>query len=150
MIQVNMKKFFFDRALVTRAVDAATLKALSRFGSFVMTRARTSIRPGGKKHKTSAPGQPPRGHLGHLRDRIFFAYNPENKSVVIGPELLNGRMTNPSAPRLLEEGGTVTRRRSRLAKRPRTMRYLPRPYMKPAFEAERTKLDPLWRDSVRA
>jgi hypothetical protein len=38
------KQGFFDRAKVKNAVDAGTRRVLSRFGAFVRTRARTSIR----------------------------------------------------------------------------------------------------------
>jgi hypothetical protein len=75
---------FFDRDKVKRAVDAGTRKVLSKFGAFVRQRAKTSIR---KRKGTSPPGSPPYSHVGLLRRFILFAYNPQRKSVVIGPTL---------------------------------------------------------------
>ncbi len=41
----DIKKMFFDRAAVAGSVDKATASVLSKFGAFVMTAARRSIRP---------------------------------------------------------------------------------------------------------
>ena len=113
---------------------------LSRFGAFVRTRAKTSIR---KRKGTSPPGSPPHSHVGLLRKFILFAYDPTRKSVVIGPTLIRAES---QAPRLLEHGGEAVRRTKT---RTRRLRYRPRPFMQPAFAAEQSKLPPLWRDSVR-
>ncbi len=122
------------------AVDAGTRRVLSRFGAFVRTRARTSIR---KKKGTSPPGSPPHSHVGLLRKFILFAYDPQRKSVVIGPTLT--KESSP-APRLLEHGGdAVIEDRGKA----RHVRYRRRPFMQPALEAEKPKLSALWRDSVR-
>jgi hypothetical protein len=131
---------FFDRAKVKRSVDAATRRVLSKFGAFVRQRARTSIR---RRKGTSPPGSPPYSHVGLLRRFILFAYDADRKSVVIGPTLTK---EGSEAPRLLEYGGDtvveVEGKRQRL-------RYRPRPFMRPAFEQEKTRLPTLWRDSVR-
>ena len=76
---------FFNRDKVMRSVDAGTRKVLSKFGAFVRQRARTSIR---KRKGTSPPGSPPYSHVGLLRKFILFAYDPQRKSVVIGPTLI--------------------------------------------------------------
>jgi hypothetical protein len=131
---------FFDREKVKRSVDSGTRRVLSRFGAFVRQRARTSIR---KRKGTSPPGSPPYSHVGLLRKFILFAYDPQRKSVVIGPTLTKA---GSQAPRLLEYGGEVViedRGKKRLA------RYRPRPYMRPAFEAEKSQLPALWRNSIR-
>jgi hypothetical protein len=136
------KAGFFDRATVQSATDRATNRNLSRFGAFVRTRSRSSIR---KRKAISEPGQPPSSHVGTLRNFIFFSFEPTNKSVVIGPTRTSGAGT---APEMLEHGGTsafVPPRR----RRPVTARYRPRPFMTPAFDEERKKLPALWRDSVR-
>lgn len=130
------KGLFFDRARVTNAVDRTTRKNLSRFGAYVRTRARSSIR---RRRRISAPGQPPSSHTGLLKRNIFFVYEPTRRSVVIGPILLN---RGSGAPELLEHGGTVVRRGVR-------MTYRPRPYIGPAFEAEQDNLSRLWRNSVK-
>lgn len=134
------KGLFFDRARVTNAVDRSTRKHLSRFGAFVRTRARSSIRT---RRRISEPGQPPTNRTGLLKRNIFFVYEPSRRSVVIGPVLLN---SSSGAPELLEHGGTVIRE---VKGRSVRMTYRPRPYMGPAFEEEQNQLEKLWRNSVR-
>ena len=133
---------FFDRKKVISAVDRATRKVLSRFGAFVRTAARSSIR---RRKKPAKPGQPPTNWTGLLKRFLFFSFEPAKRSVVIGPAKLN--KPSRDAPELLEKGGTATRR-DRRGKRKRA-RYRPRPYMGPAFEKERKKLPNLWRNSVK-
>ena len=50
------KGLFFDRARVINTVDRTTRRNLSRFGSFVRQRARSSIRA---RKRISEPGLPP-------------------------------------------------------------------------------------------
>jgi hypothetical protein len=133
------KGLFFDRAVVTGSVDKATRKVLSKFGAFVRQSARTSIR---KRKATSELEQPPSSHTGLLKRNIFFVFSPETRSVVIGPILLN---KPTDAPRLLEHGDTVVRRRR---KRRVRMTYEARPFMGPAFEREQQQLPALWKNSV--
>jgi hypothetical protein len=133
---------FFDSKKVLAAVDRATRRVLSKFGAFVRTRARTSIR---KRKAVSLPGGPPHSHTGLLRRFLFFSYDPDNKSVVIGPAKISGTV-DPDALPALEYGGpsTVERggRRERISVKAR-------PFMGPAFEAERPGLPAMWRDSVK-
>jgi hypothetical protein len=131
---------FFDREKVKNAVDAGTRRVLSKFGAFVRQRAKTSIR---KRKGTSPPGSPPYSHVGLLRKFILFAYDPQRKSVVIGPTLIRA---GSEAPRLLEYGGEAVRRTKTKTRR---LRYRPRPFMRPAFEAEKPQLPALWKNSVR-
>ena len=134
------KGMFFDRNKVTGVVNRAERRVLSRFGAFVRTGARSSIR---KRKRVSSPGSPPSSHTGLLKRTIFFVYDPKKSNVIIGPVLL-GKGTN--APELLEHGGAATRRRR---KRRVRATYRPRPFMGPAFEREKPKLPQMWRDSVR-
>jgi hypothetical protein len=139
---------FFDVPKVTRAVDAATRKVLSKFGAFVRRRARSSIR---KRKAVSAPGDPPSSHRGWLRQHIYFAYDFAQKSVVTGPIQL-GRGT---APKALEHGGPSTgfrrfKSNGQWFTAMREIAYIrPRPFMQPAFEAELPNAPRLWRDAVR-
>lgn len=112
---------------------------MSKFGAFVRQTAKTSIR---KRKAVSEPGQPPSSHTGLLKRNIFFVFSPETRSVVIGPILLNQRT---DAPRLLEHGDTVVRRRRNRRVR---MTYEARPFMGPAFEREQQQLPALWKNSV--
>ena len=139
----SAKGAFFDRPKVKRAVDAATRRNFSRFGAFVRQRAKTSIRrpPKTARSRISRPGRPPYSHTGLLKRFLFFAYDADRQSVVIGPVLL--RKGDGKAPSLLEHGGVAVRKRKR-------RRYRPRPYMQPAFDAELPALPGLWKNSVKA
>jgi len=142
MIDMKIKQakgLFFDRPRVKSAVDRATRQRLSKFGSFVRTAARSSIR---RRKAASKPGQPPSSHLGLLKQHIYFIYEPNNRSVIIGPALLNQRRQSTPVPELLEHGGTVQRNTVSLL-------YAPRPYMRPAFDQEMDNVEKLWRNSVR-
>jgi hypothetical protein len=144
MIDMTLKAAkggFFDRTKVKNAVDAGTREVLSRFGAFVRQRAKTSIR---NSDDISRPGKPPHSHTGLLRKLIYFAYDRQRRSVVIGPTLINEE--GSYVPRILEYGGEVTRL---VGAQVRRYRYRARPYMRPAFEAEITQLPLLWRNSVR-
>jgi hypothetical protein len=139
------KGVFFDRKAVTGAVDRATRKVLSKFGAFVRRAAKSSIR---KRKRVSAPGEPPSSHTGLLKRFIFFGYDRDQRSVVIGPQRLNQKIGD--APHALEHGGASTvLEGSRRRRRKRRVRIRARPYMGPAFEKEQPKLAAMWRDSVK-
>ena len=139
-------KMFFDRKSVTDAVDRAKRKVLSKFGAFVRQRAKGSIR---KRKRASRPGEPPTSRTGLLKKFIFFGYDRNRDSVVIGPMRLNQKTGD--APPALEYGGpsriVTGRRRRRRVKRIVNIRA--RPYMGPAFEKEKAQLGPLWAGSVK-
>ena len=148
MIDMRIKAMFFDRPKVTRAVDRAKRRVLSKAGAFIRQRARTSIR---KRKRTSRPGEPPSSHAGHLRRLLLFGYDRQRESVVVGPV----GFRRSTAPRVLEVGGrtTVESRRGSLRggrrKKKRTVRIAARPYMAPAMEKERSNLPKVWRNSIR-
>lgn len=162
----SLKAGFFDRKAVADKVDATSRRVLSKFGAFVRTRARSSIR---RREGTSPAGRPPYSQTGLLKRFIFFAYDRDRAAVVIGPARLNGT-SDPGAPERLEHGGTkqgdgrtvsvargvgrdaagrfTSKGRDRITLSG-TLRYKPRPFMGPALEAERPQLPRLWKDSVR-
>ena len=144
MIDVRIKSMFFDRPKVIRAVDRAKRRALSRGGAFIRQTAKRSIRP---RKRISRPGEPPSSHAGHLRRLIFFGYDRQRDSVVVGP--IGFRRSK--APSVLEFGGrtVVESGRRRRRKEKRKVRIAPRPYMGPALEKERSNLPKVWRNSVR-
>ena len=142
MIGFEIKQLFFDRQAVISRVDTATRKVLSKFGAFVRRTAKGSIR---NRQRPAPPGSPPSSHTGLLKKFIFFGFDPDAKSVVIGPTRLD-RRGRGDAPSLLEHGGATTL--VRRGKRERAT-YAARPYMGPAFEKEQPKLPAMWRDSVR-
>jgi len=137
---------FFDRPGVLRIIDRGTAAGLSKFGAYVRQTAQQSIRSPGKKGKPSKPGKPPKNRTGKLKDNIFFTYDPNRRSVVIGPTSFNGG--GGKAPATLEYGGTFTRTRRYPSGRITTRTYsiAARPYMTPAFEKNLKKLPRIWKD----
>ena len=139
------KAMFFDRKAVMSRVDKATQKVFSKFGAFVRTAAKSSIR---SRKKVSAPGSPPSSHTGLLKKFIYFGYDPAHRSVVIGPTRLSQKVGD--APEALEYGGesaVVSGLRGRRKKR--NVNIKARPYMHPAFEQEKPKLPAMWANSVK-
>jgi hypothetical protein len=142
MAGLKITHLFFDSPKVIRSVDKSTRKVLSRFGAFVRRTAKRSIR---KRRKSSAPGSPPSSHTGLLKRFIFFGYDLQTDSVVIGPARLTEN-NRGQAPSLLEYGG----RTSLQTKKKKTrVRIRSRPFMGPAFEKEQSTLPALWKDSVK-
>ena len=158
MVSIGMKlnkakSQFFDRAKVQNAISRRERKVLSRFGAFVRSDAKASIR---RRKRPSKPGQGPTNQTGRLKKNIFFVYSHSRRSVIIGPTLLNG---STNAPEILEQGGVTTvhsvrtvrqrngkRKQIRVTKR---VQIEPRPYMGPAFEKNKDqKLPGLWQDAV--
>lgn len=135
-----------NHQLVIRKTQDAAEVIGKRFGSFVMTTARRSIKKPNKAGDPSPPGQPPRAATKTLRSSILFAYIPGERAVVIGPRLLPGRI-GKDAPEALEKGGTSV---ARVRGRRRRQRVAARPFMVPALEQRLPELPLLWRDAIRA
>lgn len=104
---------FFDRREVMASMTKARRRVLSKAGAWVRTAARSSLR---RRKKPSSPGSPPSVHADTSAratlKKIYFAYDPINDSVVIGPEKLNqvnftiaGMRT--SVPNVHEFGGNI-------------------------------------------
>ena len=132
------KTMFFDRAKIKRKVDVRTRKVLSKFGAFVRQTSRKSIRKG---KGTSKPGRPPFSHTGVLKKFIYFGYDTDRRSVVIGPVIAPGKVGK--APAALEHGGKVSLPFGNQAD------IAPRPFMKPAFDEELKQVPKLWADSIK-
>jgi len=99
-------EMFFDRQAVIEAVGRAGAKALGKAGAYIQRRAKSSIR---KRKRVSRPGEPPSSHVGTLRNRIYFNYDPPSRSVVVGPTPLGSVGVVPPT---LEYGGSVPRRKN--------------------------------------
>lgn len=153
--RIEVKKLFFDRVAVLKAIRKDELRYYARAGALGMKIMRQSIRAhpkrkpvdrAGKTHeayvaalveqqrkRASKPGQPPRGRV--FRKSIYFAAILPGPGVVIGPIAFNKRRS-PMVPRLLEEGGpvefTVYRGRSAPPLRGRST-IEPRPFKAPAL-----------------
>lgn len=112
-ITYRMTRFFFDRQAVISRVDNLRLRALRFLGGRTRLIARRSIRRRGKRTPPAPAGSPPYSRTGKLREGILFAFDPANKSVVIGPVILNqvfllqGRPVRGTVPQVLEEGGRI-------------------------------------------
>ncbi len=165
-LSVRIKDAFFDRDKVIKAVEKGKLRALSKIGAYVRRRAQTSIR---YRKKSSPPGKPPSGHksgaytrpklnkktgvttrqqVSPLRDLIWFAYDADTSSVVVGPILFKGATKqDPPAPELLEHGGEVTRRTRKGVTR--TYKYRGNPFMGPALAAELPRARQQFKDFIR-
>lgn len=129
---IQFKKMFFDSKEVVAKTDKATRSVLSKIGAFIRRDAKSSIRPGGKKHKSSLAGQPPRSQTGLLKKFIFFGFDTSSQSVVVGPAKLNG-VKGKDAPHTLEYGGSIAAR----------------PYMTPALNKNLSKLPEMWANSIK-
>ncbi len=141
-------KYKSNHAVVIRKGQDAAEAVLKRFGSYVMTTARRSLGKPRKDGKPSEPGKPPRATK-VFKSSILFAYDPQLRSLVVGPRILPGRV-GKDAPEALEKGGSSTavgmvggrrvRRRQRVAARPT---------MVPALEARVSELPLLWKNAIR-
>lgn len=137
------KRGFFNTERVKRAVGAAERRVLSRYGAYVRSDARKSLR---RRKSSSDPGQPPRVHTKPGLRFILFAYDFRKGSVVIGPVRLHGGTTygQTTVPELMEFGGTVKSWRD-----DEIVHYEARPFMGPAHEKNLPELPAMWRDSIR-
>jgi hypothetical protein len=142
MIDMKMKEFFFDRQKVVDAMDKASKAALSKAGAFIRQTARSSMR---KRKRASEPGKPPSVHVGTLKKLLYFAYDPAQRSVVIGPQ----KFAKGEAGPLNEFGGRAVRR-DRRTRQKRTVTYVPRPFMAPALAKELPKLPARWANSLKS
>ncbi|MEM8739465.1 MAG: hypothetical protein AAGG38_13460 [Planctomycetota bacterium] len=135
------KRFFFDRPAVRRLIDRPTARFLVRYGGFVRTVARRSIR---KRKAVSRPGTPPTDRTGKLKRGIFFSFDAKRRSVVIGPTRSAGTEHRGRLPRTLEEGGRLP------GPDGRSRRFAPRPFMGPAQEKGLDRRRQFWRQSIAA
>lgn len=163
MITADFKLLFFDRQKVTDPAEKAKLRNLSRFGSYVMTSARQSIKD---KPGSSAPGTPPHAHTVFktaqagltkggkpkapkkfypFKASILFGYDKANNTTVVGPQFRSGSRRNPTVPHLLEFGGSapIQSRGKRVS-----ARFRPRPFMGPALDKNLPKFAGLFRASI--
>ena len=144
---IQFKKMFFDSKQVVAATDKAARTVLSKIGAYIRREAKSSIRPGGKKGKTSLPGEPPRSQTGLLKRFLFFGYDTSSQSVVVGPAKLGG-IKGKDAPHTLEYGGS-TEATSFYTKNTKRVTIAARPYMTPALNKNLPKLPAMWANSIK-
>ena len=152
--RIKFAKLFFDREAVIKALDRATYNIFMKFGAFVMTTAKQSIK---KRFGPAAPGQPPHSHAGLLKKFIYFGYDKWLRSVVIGPYKLPRKHEGPNTvPQVLEHGGVtlmtgypLNRRQRKKYPHGKKVHIKERPYMNPAMKKNLNVLPPMWRDSIK-
>lgn len=177
----GFKGTFFDKKKVMDPAKRAIKKAFGKFGAYTRQRAKTSLR---YSDKSARPGEPPHAHktatraktnkktglvkiqpISLLREYIFFGWEEQTQTIVIGPALLrntNSRTrTAKTIPELMEYGGdaVVTQEKilSRrgpdqvpvIAKSSRTARYAPHGFTNPAADKETPTLMEALKDSVK-
>jgi len=158
----DVKKLFFDRKKVSQFIDRRKAKFLAKFGAFTRRTAKSSIRSGGASGKVSMAGEPPRSQTGNLKKGILFFLDRKRGNVIIGPVLMSSLKGGAAALLTLEEGGSATieemntvgggrdakgkfkpSRKMRTGKKIRK-RIAARPFMKPAFEENKSKISSIW------
>ena len=159
----GLKASFFDSKNVRKKMDPKKRRFLSKFGAFVRRTAKSSIKPGGKSGKTSDPGEAPRTQTKKgLRSSIYFYADRRRENVIIGPILIAGRKGGAEALQTLEEGGSTMVEELILKKgkaagskfvresylrtgRKVRSRIEARPFMLPAFKAEKSTISTIWK-----
>ena len=151
---------FFDKKQVIDQIGKANAKGMSKAGSFIRQRARSSLR---KRKKPSAAGSPPSRHGSDASLRqIQFYYDTASQSLIVGPILIRTstdyygpQLGSTTVPELHEFCKSVTIRERLTAMdqwvawgstpdprpgrtRVRRATYPARPYMGPALKAEIT------------
>jgi hypothetical protein len=105
MIDAKCKVKFNPNALV-KPVRKGGNQALKKAAAYVCGVARRKVKR--RKHKNSAPGQPPFAHTGIFKASILYAVDPANIASYVGPQRLQTYRTNAAGqpvPEILEFGG---------------------------------------------
>lgn len=142
-----------NRPVVIKAGQDAAQRIGMRFGGLVRTIARRSIKKPTKKNpEPSRPGEPPKDVSGALRSNILFAWEPETRTVLIGPRILPGR--TKGAPGALEAGGDVQAKvlvgeGKQRHRETQTVHIAERPFMRPALAKALPELPSMWRNAIR-
>ena len=105
MIQAKCSVKFKPNALV-KPVQRGGNKALKKAAAYVRGVARRKVKR--RKHKSSAPGQPPFAHTGVFKASILFGVDSQNIAAYVGPQRLATHRTNfagQPVPEILEFGG---------------------------------------------
>jgi hypothetical protein len=135
----KVKTLFFDKPAVLAAVDKATRKVLNRIGGMIRLTARRSIKKAPNGKAVSKPGKPPLSHTGLLRNYIYYSFDPQARSVVVGPVALRAKGKN--VPHTLEYSGSTKIRN-------KNIHIAARPYMAPALAVNKSRMAAVWKNSV--
>jgi len=152
-VRAQVKRLFFDRAVIRNQMDTRARVALGKFGALVRKTAIASVKEAPPTQHAPA-GSPPFSHMAARRrainrkrkaegrpkakpgfkglKHILYVYDPVKRSVIIGPA--SNRTRSITIPEILEEGKLDIRKR---------------PFMGPAFEKTKTQLPSIWDNSVK-
>ncbi len=136
----KVKSLFFDSPAVIKAVDAATRKILNHIGGMIRLTAKRSIKKAPTHSAVSRPGKPPLSHTGLLKNYIWYSFDPQASSVVVGPVAL--RAKGKDVPHTLEYGGSTKIKK-------KNVHIAARPFMAPALNINAPKMAALWKNSIR-
>jgi hypothetical protein len=104
----RVRDSFFDRQGVLNQISKKSASVMRSFGALTRTIAKRSMK---KRKDASEPGQPPRVIRGQLKKFIYFVYDRNSKSVVIGPIAWNSPIG--IVPPILEYGGKITGKKNK-------------------------------------
>jgi len=124
-------KIVSDFDAVLKRARESTFKNLGYIGGVTRKIAQNSIKI---DPKPSAPGTPPHSRKGLLKKAILYVVDKDKQSVIIGP---TANVVGPAAEPH-EHGGEF-----------RGQVYAPRPFMGPALTKTLTKIDSMWKNSIR-
>jgi hypothetical protein len=140
----KVKSLFFDSPAVLASVDSATRKVLNRIGGMIRLTARRSIKKAPSHSSISKPGKPPLSHTGLLKNYIYYSFDQQARSVVVGPAALNAK--GKDVPRILEYSGNT---KIKTKQGNKNVHIAARPFMAPALKVSQPKMAALWKNSVR-
>jgi len=149
---MQLKKLFFDKKRVQRAVDKVKRIVLSASADAIRDTARSSMPP---QPGLAPPGRPPRMESRWLRYSVRAAWDRSSQTALAGPIRVGG--AGASAERLLmrvlEYGGRYVlgkrAMRRRKLKKEKVVIVKAKPYMGPALAKERPKLPRRWAGTIR-
>lgn len=113
---------------VKRAADHGQIKSLGRAAATLRKIARRSIR---QRKKPSRPGQPPHTHTRRLR--VSILYHATKDYAIVGADAS-----------IIGQGAGVHEHGGRRG----VDRYPPRPFMQPALDVLKPRLNKFWADSI--
>ncbi len=167
-VTMALKGIEFKPSNVLSPADKELRRRLFKLGAFVRRSARQSIRK--SKKAVADPGKPPKSKSGHLKNLIVYDVELDDRNVVIGPRVARSKIAN-----FIEYGGEQVievwpwwqaadfKERQKIKREIKakgrrlhdpankvkiTVKYEPRPFMRPAFEKEIRANPDLWGDLI--
>lgn len=108
-LEGSLKRFFYDRDAVKKALGRKRLKALRKAGGELRKRARRKLR---RRKRKSRPGEAPSVHASSnfaTLKNIQFGFNTFEEAAVVGAIGIANKAGDPPAPGVMEYGGAGSR-----------------------------------------